>query len=135
MQPELKFEMLMDLAGVDYLHYGRDDWQTDSATRSGFSRARVARSGQPAAAAAERFAVVYHLLSITHNQRVRLSVRMRGHRGAGGRFGHRGVGRAPTGSSARRSTCSASCSAATRTCAASSPTTASSATRSARTFR
>ena len=38
--PELKFEMLMDLAGVDYLHYGRDDWQTSSATRSGFSRAR-----------------------------------------------------------------------------------------------
>ena len=38
--PELKFEMLMDLAGVDYLHYGRDDWQTESATRSGFSRAR-----------------------------------------------------------------------------------------------
>ena len=39
--PELKFQMLMDLAGVDYLHYGRDDWQTSSATRSGFSRARV----------------------------------------------------------------------------------------------
>jgi NADH-quinone oxidoreductase subunit C len=74
--PELKFEMLMDLAGVDYLHYGRDDWQTQSATRSGFSRARVARSEQPAAAAAGRFAVVYHLLSITHNQRVRLSVRI-----------------------------------------------------------
>ena len=39
--------MLMDLAGVDYLHYGRDDWQTESATRSGFSRARVARSNAP----------------------------------------------------------------------------------------
>ncbi|HUL17942.1 MAG TPA: NADH-quinone oxidoreductase subunit C [Steroidobacteraceae bacterium] len=73
--PELKFEMLADLAGVDYLHYGRDDWQTDSATRSGFSRARVARSAPPAAAA-DRFAVVYNLLSITHNQRVRLSVRI-----------------------------------------------------------
>jgi NADH-quinone oxidoreductase subunit C len=74
--PELKFEMLADLAGVDYLHYGRDDWQTESATRSGFSRARVARREQPAAAAAGRFAVVYNLLSITHNQRVRLSVRI-----------------------------------------------------------
>ena len=74
--PELKFEMLMDLAGVDYLHYGRDDWQTDSATRSGFSRARVARSGPPAAGGGGRFAVVYNLLSITHNQRVRLSVRI-----------------------------------------------------------
>src|SRR5262249_32864823 len=37
---ELKFEMLMDLAGVDYLEYRTDDWQTLSATRSGFSRAR-----------------------------------------------------------------------------------------------
>ena len=74
--PALMFEMLMDLAGVDYLHYGRDDWQTESATRSGFSRARVARSEQPPAAAAGRFAVVYNLLSITHNQRVRLSVRI-----------------------------------------------------------
>jgi len=72
--PALMFEMLMDLAGVDYLHYGRDDWQTESATRSGFSRARVARGEQPTAAAAGRFAVVYNLLSISHNQRVRLSV-------------------------------------------------------------
>ena len=32
----------MDVAGVDYLVYGRDEWQTSSATRSGFSRGRVA---------------------------------------------------------------------------------------------
>jgi NADH-quinone oxidoreductase subunit C len=72
---ELKFEMLMDLAGVDHLHYGRDEWQTDSATRSGFSRGRVARSDAPDPDAPGRFAVVYNLLSITHNQRVRLMVR------------------------------------------------------------
>ena len=42
--PELKFEMLVDLAGVDYLHYGRDEWQTVTATHSGFSRGRVART-------------------------------------------------------------------------------------------
>src|SRR5579864_7055245 len=45
--PDLKFEMLVDLAGVDYLHYGRDDWQTQTATHSGFSRARVARATAP----------------------------------------------------------------------------------------
>ncbi len=73
--PDLRFEMLMDLCGVDYLHYGRDDWQTQSATHSGFSRARVARTDQPDADEAGRFAVVYNLLSITHNQRLRLSVR------------------------------------------------------------
>jgi NADH-quinone oxidoreductase subunit C len=65
----------MDLAGVDHLHYGRDEWQTDSATRSGFSRGRVARSDAPDPDAPGRFAVVYNLLSITHNQRVRLMVR------------------------------------------------------------
>jgi len=73
--PELKFEMLMDLAGVDYLHYGCDDWQTESATRSGFSRARVAEGGPPDPDAAARFGVVYNLLSITHNQRLRLVTR------------------------------------------------------------
>jgi NADH-quinone oxidoreductase subunit C len=73
--PELRFEMLMDLAGVDHLVYGRDEWQTQSATRSGFSRGRVARTDVPDLHAAGRFAVVYHLLSITHNQRVRLTVR------------------------------------------------------------
>jgi NADH-quinone oxidoreductase subunit C len=73
--PELKFEMLMDLAGVDYLHYGRDEWQTSSATRSGFSRGRVARTDTPDPDMAGRFAVAYNLLSITNNQRLRLRVK------------------------------------------------------------
>jgi NADH-quinone oxidoreductase subunit C len=73
--PELKFQMLVDLAGVDYLHYGRDEWQTTSATHSGFSRGRVARTTAPDPNMPERFAVVYHLLSITHNRRLRLRVK------------------------------------------------------------
>ena len=44
-------------------------------------------------------------------------------------------GRPPTGTSAKRSTCTASCSRVIRICAASSPTTASSVIRSARTSR
>jgi len=72
--PDLKFEMLMDLAAVDHLHYGRDEWQTLSATHSGFSRGRL-RSPPPDPQAPGRFAVVYNLLSITHNQRVRLSIK------------------------------------------------------------
>jgi NADH-quinone oxidoreductase subunit C len=72
---ELKFEMLMDLAGVDHLHYRLDDWQTFDATRSGFSRARMAEGGAPDPGAPGRFAVVYNLLSITHNRRVRLVAR------------------------------------------------------------
>jgi NADH-quinone oxidoreductase subunit C len=70
--PDLKFEMLIDLAGVDYLHYGRDEWQTESATRSGFSRGRVVRTTSPDPTMAGRFAVVYQLLSITHNTRLSL---------------------------------------------------------------
>jgi NADH-quinone oxidoreductase subunit C len=72
---ELRFEMLMDLAGVDYLHYGRDDWETSEATRSGFSRARMVRRAPPDPAAPGRFAVVYNLLSVSANQRLRLKVR------------------------------------------------------------
>src|SRR5579862_9165459 len=73
--PELRFEMLMDLAGVDYLHYGRDDWQTTTATHSGFSRARVVRAEPPDPDMPGRFAVAYQLLSITHNHRLRLRAR------------------------------------------------------------
>ena len=46
--PNLRFEQLMDLCGVDYQDYGEGAW-----------------SGP-------RFAVVCHLLSLTHNWRVRL---------------------------------------------------------------
>jgi NADH-quinone oxidoreductase subunit C len=73
--PELKFEILIDLAGVDYLHYGRDEWQTVTATRSGFSRGRVARTDAPDPDKPGRFAVAYQLLSITNNQRLRLRVK------------------------------------------------------------
>ena len=47
---DLRFEQLMDVCGVDYLEYGDGAWY------------------------GPRFAVVYHFLSITLNQRVRLRV-------------------------------------------------------------
>jgi NADH-quinone oxidoreductase subunit C len=73
--PDLKFEMCMDVCGVDYLAHGRDEWNTQNATSSGFSRG-VARGAQRAAdlAPGRRFAAVYHLLSISLNQRLRLRV-------------------------------------------------------------
>ena len=98
----LQFEMLMDLCGVDYLSYGRAEWDTASATTTGFSRGVLgrgdARNGDPASGATasrgsmsggagageplvetdyqppSRFAVVYHLLSISNNARLRLKV-------------------------------------------------------------
>jgi NADH-quinone oxidoreductase subunit C len=66
-----KFEQLMDLCGVDYLHYGQDEWLGQGATRTGFSRG-VRRNLGAMPPARPRFAVVYHLLSITHNRRLRL---------------------------------------------------------------
>jgi NADH-quinone oxidoreductase subunit C len=73
--PGLKFEMCMDVCGVDYLEHGRAEWKTQDATSSGFSRA-VARATPSAdtVPAGRRFAVVYHLLSVSLNQRLRLRV-------------------------------------------------------------
>jgi NADH-quinone oxidoreductase subunit C len=122
-EPNWRFEQLIDLAGVDYMEYGRSEWNTQSATWAGFSRgvdrgvesrasgeARVGLdsnvrgagevqapgtlTGAAATAGPDvldeatagpagelslesvrgeaRFAVVYHLLSVTHNRRVRL---------------------------------------------------------------
>jgi NADH-quinone oxidoreductase subunit C len=69
--PELRFEMLVDVAGVDFMEYGRTEWRTVSSTNSGFGRA-VNRDGAGGAHQGPRFAVVYQLLSITHNERLTL---------------------------------------------------------------
>jgi NADH-quinone oxidoreductase subunit C len=71
--PQLRFEMLIDLAGVDYLDYGRAEWRTTAATSSGFSRG-VNRTAPHTLAGNKRFAVVSQLLSVAHNQRLRLRV-------------------------------------------------------------
>lgn len=47
-----KFEQLIDLCGVDYLAYGKED--------------------PPRAWTGQRYAVVYHLLSVAHNHRLRV---------------------------------------------------------------
>jgi NADH-quinone oxidoreductase subunit C len=50
--PAFAFEQLVDVCGVDYLEYGKE---SSHGPRSG-----------------PRFAAVYHLLSLTHNRRLRL---------------------------------------------------------------
>lgn len=70
------FDTLIDVCGVDYLHYGMSEWQTQDATETGFSRAvssldqqyHQLKWNQP------RYAAVYHLLSTTHNHRLRVVV-------------------------------------------------------------
>ena len=111
-EPQWRFEQLIDLTGVDYLEFGRVDWNTETATSSGFSRGKEALTPALSRKAGEgvftspglpgevggtpgegsealtrpagdlsrqagrgvdrRFAVVYHLVSVTHNRRVRL---------------------------------------------------------------
>ena len=65
---------------------------------------------------AKRFDVVYHFLSMYQNHRIRLRVAVREDDMVPSIID---VHPPPTGSSAKFSTCSASCSRATRTCAAS----------------
>ena len=84
-EPEFAFQELIDLCGVDYSTYGEAEWVTENATGTGFSRG-VERSPDLAKSPAyslsnkvkakegQRFAVVYHLLSITNNQRLRIRV-------------------------------------------------------------
>jgi NADH-quinone oxidoreductase subunit C len=79
--PELRFETLIDVTVVDYLQFRLETWQTHSATETGFSRARIApapaeeHAPPPRPAAGARFAVVYHLLSVSNNQRLRVRVK------------------------------------------------------------
>ncbi len=80
----LAFDQLLDIAGVDYAAYGQDEWITDEATNTGFSRGvdgfstgRLGLTGiyglQPIESnTGRRFAAVYHLLSVARNHRLRV---------------------------------------------------------------
>lgn len=72
--PEFSFEQLTDVCGVDYMAYGQTQWQTKETTSTGYCRG-VDSSLHKAEVELEtpgRFAVVYHLLSIEHNNRLRV---------------------------------------------------------------
>lgn len=66
----LAFEECIDVCGVDYASYGNSEWVTGGAANSGFERG-VNRE-VPEMKPENRFAVVYHLLSVTHNVRLRV---------------------------------------------------------------
>ncbi len=71
-EPPFDFKLLIDVCGVDYLHYGISEWETESATTTGFERG--VEENTTKTYTGKRFASVYHLLSLTHNQRIRLKV-------------------------------------------------------------
>lgn len=80
----LRFDQLMDIAGVDYAAYGDDEWITDEATATGYSRGvdgfstpRLGLTGiygvqEIQSNTGRRFAAVYHLQSLTLNHRLRV---------------------------------------------------------------
>lgn len=67
------FEQVVDLCGVDYSTYGQSEWVTTEASATGFGRG-VTSSEVSGVDSEGRFAVVYHLLSVSHNHRLRLRV-------------------------------------------------------------
>ncbi|WP_373506420.1 NADH-quinone oxidoreductase subunit C [Thiocapsa sp.] len=71
--PQLRFEQLIDLCGVDYAAYGNSEWATEEASTTGFGRG-VDRDQELAVDDPKRFAVAYHFLSLVHNRRLRVRV-------------------------------------------------------------
>ena len=79
---QFQFQQLVDLCGVDYSQYGETEWQTNDASRAGFSRG-VEGAGsmgrlqfgdelESVVAKGRRYAMVCHLISYRHNLRLRL---------------------------------------------------------------
>jgi len=84
-EADFGFDQLMDICGVDYLAYGKDEWVTEESSATGFSRGVDADSAGRLPVLEEelsletpqteqRFAAVYHLLSVANNQRLRIKV-------------------------------------------------------------
>ena len=68
---DIGMDICVDVCGVDYATYGESEWITNDAANSGFGRG-VERDERPELDPENRFAVVYHLLSVTHNTRMRV---------------------------------------------------------------
>lgn len=77
-----RFEQLTDLCGVDYLSYGTDEWARGEDSESGYSRGvegagttgrlHFGDEAQGGSLSTPRFAAVIHLLSYSHNRRLRI---------------------------------------------------------------
>ena len=92
LRDEFGFDTFIDLCGVDYMGHGKDEWDTEDVSNTGFSRGvegqgpgrfkwgehpshEVAQPGTDAPDAdiqGRRYAVVLHLLSIERNLRLRV---------------------------------------------------------------
>ena len=88
LRDDLGFKQLMDITVVDLLDYGKSEWKTSSATSSGFSRGYFKNENARKSFISDdehhkqidRFVVVYHLLSIKNNCRLRLKIFLKNQR-------------------------------------------------------
>ena len=79
---ELDFIQLTDICAVDYFTYGETEWGTKEATSTGYSRGikpsshgRIKFEHKKTKNNMDnRFCVVYHLLSISNNSRIRVKI-------------------------------------------------------------
>jgi len=71
-EEQFAFTQLSDLCGVDYLSYGQVEWETQDTTSTGFSRGVGKMDFAGSSDFISRFSVVYHLISVQHNRRLRL---------------------------------------------------------------
>ena len=75
---DLQFTQLVDLCAVDYIEYGKSEWQTREATSTGYSRGIKPTSHSRIDFSDEtddddyELCVIYHLLSINKNLRIRV---------------------------------------------------------------
>ena len=79
-EAEFSFKQLSDVCGVDYSAYGKADWETKETTTTGFSRGvckDVFQKQDPGET--HELAVVYHLLSLKHNRRLRIRCMLKNH--------------------------------------------------------
>ncbi len=73
-----KFTQLVDLCAVDYIEYGKSEWETKKPTSTGYNRGIKPKSHSRIDFSEEKsdddfqLCVIYHLLSIVHNRRVRV---------------------------------------------------------------
>ena len=79
---ELDFIQLTDICAVDYYTYGETEWGTKEATSTGYSRGikpsshgRIKFEHKKTKNNMDnRFCIVYHLLSISNNNRIRVKI-------------------------------------------------------------
>ncbi len=82
---KLLFKQLIDICAVDYMQYGKTEWKTMDATSTGYSRGVKSTShgrikfsdDMENEGMKNRFSVIYHLLSISNNFRVRIKIHIK----------------------------------------------------------